>query len=63
MTLATLAYILLSRNDIADLHATRDADELADFLINTATLPDTITDHDTDDLHSIMTEMILNPID
>lgn len=63
MTLTTLAYILISRDDIFELHATRDAAELADHLINISTLPDTITDADTDDLHAIMTEMILNPID
>jgi hypothetical protein len=58
-----IAYSMLARDDIADLRATRDAAELADFLINSATLPDTITDHDTDDLHLIMTSMIMNPID
>lgn len=63
MTLTTLAYMLLSTQRAADLRPTHDAAELADHLINISTLPDTITDADTDDLHAIMTEMILNPID
>lgn len=65
-----LAYAILSgthpiftADQIADLHSTRDAAELADLLINGMTLPDTLTDHSTDLLHSIMTDMILNPID
>lgn len=73
MPLDFLAYELLSRDDIADLHATRDAIELADFLINTASddqidlMIDTETDLDDEliipELRAIMTKMILNPID
>jgi hypothetical protein len=68
-----IAYALLSRDDIADLRAIMDADELADFLINTAStdalalIPTDLCDDDFDifiaSARSIMTSMILNPVD
>lgn len=69
MTLELIAYELLSRDDIADLRATHDAIELADFLIN-FTRPDLIKDATEDldeddflifvnDLRLITEEMIL----
>ncbi len=69
ITLDTFAYTILSRYDIADLHATRDAIELADLLIAYADHTDTEFDTDLDDdmiipeLRLIMTNMILNPVD
>lgn len=76
--LNALAYSMLSRDDIADLRATRDADELADLLINFAPdelisfppLDDAIMNDDDDtastiieELRPILVAMILNPID
>lgn len=72
--LSIIAYSMLSRDDIADLRATRDAIELADLLINTASddqlnmIGDIQADLDDDyavitELRTIMTDMILNPID
>jgi hypothetical protein len=67
-----IAYDLLARDDIVDLRATRDAIELADLLINTASydhlmlMIDAGADLDDaiiDELRAIMTDMILNPID
>lgn len=73
-----IAYEMLSRDDIADLRATRDADELADLLINLAPdclityapLDDAIMNDDDDaasmiieELRPILVAMILNPID
>lgn len=64
------AYILLSRDDIADLRATRDVDELITYLIGNPDSNKIIDDMNyyfDDESHSIlrkiMTEMILNPID
>jgi hypothetical protein len=54
-----IAYsIIIARDDIFELHASRDAAELATFLINNS-------DHSAiiDELHPIMTAMILDPID
>lgn len=64
--LPIIAYDLISRDDIADLYATRDAIELADLLISImpSRYNDTlIYDEPLNELRSIMTEMILNPID
>jgi hypothetical protein len=58
--LELIAYDLLARDDIFDLHSTRDAAELADHLINISTLPDTITNADADDLHAMMVGMIFD---
>lgn len=67
---ATYAYILLSRDDIADLRATRDADELITYLISNPDSNKIIDDMNyyfDDESHSIlrttMIKMILNPVD
>lgn len=67
-----IAYAMLSRDDIADLRAEMDADQLADFVINTAStnalamIPD-LSDDDFDifiaSARSILVSMILNPVD
>lgn len=76
--LNALAYSMLARDDIADLRATHDADELADLLINLGPddllefppLEDAIMNDDDDaasiiieELRPILVAMILNPID
>jgi hypothetical protein len=64
--LLIIAYDLLSRDDIADLRATRDAIELADLLISImpSRYDDTlIYDEPLYELRTIMTDMILNPLD
>ena len=68
-----IATQLLARDDIADLHATRDAIELADLLIWTAPnmiyahiaahLPIEHEDHFIPDLRAELVAMILNPND
>lgn len=64
-----IAIELLAREDIADLHSTRDADELAHYLIMNAkgdiipALVDMILDSPLTALHDSLIGMILNPND
>jgi hypothetical protein len=77
--LTIIAIQILARDDIADLRATRDADELADYLIHDdphdamigyAPLDDAIMNDDDDaaiaimnSLHPILVAMIIDPIE
>jgi hypothetical protein len=56
------ATLMLDRDDIADLRATRDAIELAWHLIDIEPDTSTLLEVDLDQLADIMTTMILSPM-